>query len=136
MKTTKTRNLLVALLALSVSLSILGLPVFAHHSNAPFDMEHPMTLKGVVTGFNWANPHAYIAIDVKSADGKVANWSVQTAAPNFLHRNGWTRDMLKPGDQITILGFPAKDGTKNLRLDTLTLANGQTFRPYDRNSTE
>ena len=83
----------------------------AHHGNAAYDAEHPITIKGSVTEFVWSNPHCQIYLDVKDAKGKIVAWSVESQSPGILRRNGWTRDSIKPGDQIAVTLIPAKSGT-------------------------
>jgi len=71
------------------------------------------------------NPHGWITIDVKGADGKTAQWMIETSNPNGLMRLGWTKRSLKPGDQITIEGYRAKDGSNTANASRVTLADGQ-----------
>jgi DNA/RNA endonuclease YhcR with UshA esterase domain len=100
-------------------------PLFAHHSLAPFDIQHIVTLKGIVTNFEWSNPHVYISLAVKAEKGNVEQWRVEGNSPNMLNRVGWSREMIKAGDQLTVTGFLAKNGKKIMRLDSITLAGGQ-----------
>jgi hypothetical protein len=79
-------------------------PVFAHHSNAPYDMTRSFTVSGEVTRFFWANPHSYIDVD---SDGR--HWRLEIEAVNLLRRYGWTKDSLKAGDKISCTGARAKD---------------------------
>jgi hypothetical protein len=102
-------------------------PAFAHHARSSFDTDHSITLKGTVTNFEWTNPHAFIYLEVKDAKGNVENWRVEGNSPNMLSRAGWKKDMLKPGDLVSVTGTPAKKDTKILRLENLTLPNGQKF---------
>jgi Family of unknown function (DUF6152) len=119
--TTKMFGVLAAALGLAVSV-----PAFAHHSfAAEYDGTKPITLKGVVTKMDWVNPHSWIHIDVKGPDGKVINWACETAPPNGLYREGWRRDSLKPGDQVVIKGFLAKDGSATMNARSVTLADGR-----------
>jgi hypothetical protein len=84
-------------------------PMLAHHGNAAYDETKEVTLKGVVTEFDWANPHAQIYFDVK--DGKnVTHWGCETLSPGKLVRAGWSKDAVKPGDEITITLVAAKNG--------------------------
>ena len=93
-----TNRLLWALVA---ALS-LALPMLAHHAfAAEFDLNKPVTVKGVITKIEWMNPHAYFYIDVKDASGKVTNWGLEMGSPNGLMRQGWTRNSLKEGDVVT-----------------------------------
>jgi hypothetical protein len=109
-----------ALLALSASL-------FAHHSfAAQYDANKPITLKGVVTRFEWTNPHARIFIDVIDDKGNVTNWNLELGSPNILARAGWTRKALAVGDKVTVEGALAKDGSKMANARTVTLAGGKT----------
>jgi hypothetical protein len=84
--------------------------VFAHHGNAAYDDQHPITIKGNVTEFVWSNPHCQIYLDVKDAKGKLVSWSVESQSPGILRRNGWSRDSIKPGDEIEVTLIPAKSG--------------------------
>ncbi len=111
---------------LAVGVLISGLPIFAHHSfAAEYDSTKPVELKGVVTKVEWTNPHAHFYVDVKDESGKVANWNLELASPNMLMRNGWTRKSLQAGDQVTVTGSQAKDGTRTGNARTVTLADGR-----------
>jgi len=101
--------------------------LFAHHSSAAYDMEHPVNLKGLVTNMEWGNPHVFIYLDVKDDSGNVEQWRVEGNSPNMLVRSGWKREMIKTGDQLQVNGAPAKNGSKVMRLITVTLANGQKY---------
>ena len=91
----------------------ISVPLFAHHSGSAFDQEHPVTLKGTVSSFEWSNPHVFIALDVKDDKGEVEQWRVEANSPNMLTRVGWKKDMIKEGDQLAVTGFLAKTGRKN-----------------------
>lgn len=85
-------------------------PLLAHHGNAAYDEEHPITIKGTVTEVVWSNPHCQFYVDVKDSKGAVVSWAIESQSPGILHRNGWTRESLKAGDQVTITLAPAKNG--------------------------
>jgi hypothetical protein len=90
-------------------------------------MEHPVNMKGVVSNMEWTNPHVFIFLDVKDDSGKVEEWRVEGNSPNMLVRVGWKKEMIKAGDELVVNGAAAKNGSKNMRLISLTLANGQKF---------
>lgn len=113
-------------LAAIVALASNGAGVSAHHSfAAEFDFQKPVTLKGVVVQWEMINPHGWITIDVRTEDGKAARWMVETSNPNGLMRLGWTKRSLKPGDEITVEGYKAKDGSNTANAATVTLADGR-----------
>lgn len=104
----------------------LGGVTYAHHGFVSwFDMSKSTTVKGTVTSFDWTNPHAYIYFDVKDDKGAVEKWSAELGALGMLARAGWSRNTLKPGDEITAIGNRAKDGKPTMHLDKVILANGQ-----------
>lgn len=85
-------------------------PLSAHHGTSGYDMEKVITLNGTVTSFNWSNPHCLVHIDVKDSKGDIKDWIVELAAPTLMTRNGWTKDSLKPGDEVVAETHPAKNG--------------------------
>jgi hypothetical protein len=101
-------------------------PALAHHSfSAEFDGTKVIELKGTVTKIDWANPHVYFYLDVKDDKGATANWGCETASPGSLHRQGWSRDSLKVGDQVIVDGYPARDGSKLADARRVTLPDGR-----------
>jgi len=116
--------------AFALSLAVVGLlaPVgaVAHHSfAAEYDVKKPVTLKGTVTKVEWTNPHARFYMDVKDENGNVTNWNLELASPNVLVRQGWSRHSLNVGDQVTVDGSQAKDGSQMANARTVTLADGR-----------
>jgi hypothetical protein len=98
----------------------------AHHSfAAEFDAEKPVMLKGTVLKWEMINPHGWITVAVDGPDGKTTEWKVETSNPNGLMRLGWTKNSLKPGDDITVEGYLAKDGSTTANAATITLADGR-----------
>jgi len=113
----------LAVFAAVVVLVAAAAPLLAHHSfAAEFDSSKPITLSGTVTKIEWMNPHTYFYIDVKDESGKVTNWAFEMGSPNALMRQGWTRNSMKIGDQITVEGWLAKDGTKTANAKSVVLA--------------
>jgi len=115
----------------TVAISLLAVcgPVAAHHGTAAYDEVNPITLKGSVTEFMWGNPHSQIKFSVKDEKGTVVNWVSETFGPGKLARDGWTRNILKPGDQVTVTLSPAKDGTHEGLLRLLVLPDGRQLGP-------
>lgn len=119
----KTRRLNFLIAAAAILLAVL--PVWAHHGNAAYDDKNPITIKGTVTEFEWTNPHAQIYLDVKDAKGNVVRWSVETYSPGKLVRAGWSKDIVKAGDQVSINLIPAKNGAPVGFLHKLVLPSGK-----------
>jgi len=110
---------------IAAALLFTGLPLPAHHGNAAYDDKNPITIKGSVTEFAWTNPHVQIYLDVKDDKGAMVHWSVETYSPGKLVRAGWTKEIVKVGDQVSINLIPAKNGSPVGFLHKLMLPGGK-----------
>jgi hypothetical protein len=113
---------------LSVGSLLSVAPLTAHHSfAAEFDEHQPVTLKGILTRFEWVNPHGWLYIDVKEPDGKVVNWAIEAGAPNALLKRGLRKTDFPAGLEVIINGYRAKNGTPTANGRTVTLSDGRNF---------
>lgn len=102
------------------------MPVYGHHPfEAQFDWKKPTTLLGSVTKVEWAQPHAQMAIEAKDASGVTGTWTVEMGSPTDLTRYGWTQNLMKVGEKVSIDGWVAKDGSKRISAKSVTLSNGR-----------
>jgi hypothetical protein len=96
----------------------------AHHSTAGFDLIHGTIVSGVVTHFDWENPHSHLSLDV-AGDGDTEHWIIEMESPETLRTLGWTKDTLKPGDRITVTGSRAKDQSFRMRAGYVQWKDGR-----------
>ncbi len=123
-----SRLLHTALIALVGFVALRSAAVDAHHSfAAEFDANKPVTLKGVVTQIDWANPHVWFYINIKDEDGRMVRWACEMGAPHQLQQRGWLRDTMKVGDTVTVAGSLARDGAKRANARLVTTADGKTL---------
>jgi hypothetical protein len=101
-----------------------SVPLFAHHGNAAFDVGKKVTLKGTVTEWVWANPHCWLKFDVKDESGKAVNWVAETSNAADMVERGWSKQIFKPGDQVSVTLEPVKNGKPVGRVLTVLLPNG------------
>lgn len=98
-------------IAVGVAALMSAVPLAAHHAfAAEFDVNQPVKVKGTITKVEWVNPHAWLYVDVKGDDGKVANWRFELGAPNAMIRLGWRKESVPAGLEVSITGFRAKSG--------------------------
>lgn len=108
------------------SLLLASAPAWAHHAfAAEFDAQKPVKLRGTVAKVEFINPHSWIHIDVKDADGKITRWMVEGGSPNALFRRGVTKDALPQGTEISVDGYQAKDGSNRANGRDITFADGR-----------
>ena len=121
------RRVLTPVLATAAALGVLSsAPVLAHHSFAPYETTSQMKLSGVVTEFKWVNPHVYIDIDsVDAKTGEKRHWLIECASTSILNRAGWRFNLIKPGDQITVIASPLRNGESGALLKQIMLADGR-----------
>src|SRR5271169_6876743 len=115
------------LVVLATSLMISG-PAFAHHSMSMYDRGRDTTFKATITQFDWANPHAQITFTAPDEHGSIEKWVAEGPSPNRLANGGWSKESLKPGDQVTIVGNCNKNGSPTMRFVRVTLPNGQELQ--------
>ena len=115
---------------LAAGLAVLCAPraARAHHSTAMYDMANPVTIKGTVKRFEWTNPHAFIFLEVKDAKGEAVEWEVEMMSLNHLRTYGWVRTTVKPGDVISAVGAPARNGSPSMIAGVVELPDGRKIR--------
>jgi hypothetical protein len=115
----------LALVVLAISISV-SAPLLAHHAfSSEFDANKPIKIKGTISRIEWINPHTWVHVDVKEADGKVTKWMIEGGSPNALIRRGVTSQLLKVGMEVSIDGYQAKDGSNRANGRDITLSDGR-----------
>jgi uncharacterized protein DUF6152 len=118
---------MIPILALTVVLGTVSVPLLAHHGAAAFDTSKTLTLKGTVTDWLWSNPHCLLRFDVVADDGTVVHWIGETQNPVTMVNGGWSKFSFKRGDKVTVTMQPVKADTKAGRIMTVLLPNGETL---------
>jgi len=117
------KTVLAALIAVLI---LLPISLAAHHAfAAEFDRAKTVKVQGAVVKLEWTNPHIWIYVDAKDEKGAIVHWQCEGGSPNTLTRQGWTKESLKQGDQVTIDGYRAKDGSNTCNSSSVTLADGK-----------
>jgi hypothetical protein len=117
----------------TVGLLLISRPVLAHHGRSNYDVTNTATVKGVVTQFDWVNPHALIYLDVTADDGKTEKWIAETNSPNTLSRQGWSKTTVKVGDEITLVGHRVKGGGTYINFSKISWPDGRVLTPAIQN---
>lgn len=115
-------------------LSLLAVPAHAHHSSAIFDLERAVTLEGVVTGYEWANPHVYLYVDTGSGRGEAAVWEVEASPPTVMVLRGWSPSTFSPGDRVVVEGYAAKNPAQRMALGVFAETADGTRLTMSRNA--
>jgi hypothetical protein len=115
----------LGLLPSAVVLLLVSAPVFAHHGAASYDMDKITTLNGTVTDYQFMNPHTVIIFDVNDASGNSQKWTAEALSATSMVRQGWSKNALKPGDHVTVIGNISKNGSHTIRLSKIVLPTGK-----------
>lgn len=99
-----------------VSFVFFVVPVFAHHSFAMFDYNKDVTIVGEVKELQWVNPHIHLIVNVPDGKGGMVEWDIEGGTPGNLRRNGWSGTVVKPGDKVSVVIHPMKNGTNGGQL--------------------
>jgi Family of unknown function (DUF6152) len=119
------QNRILASVAAGIVLFGVSHPALAHHGRATYDETKLATIMGTVSSFQFSNPHALLILNVKDGKGNIEQWIGEGTSPNMLVREGWDKRTIKPGDQITATGHPARNGTNSMRIEKIVLPNGR-----------
>ena len=123
-----TMNCIRQPLAAGFFVLLLGFPAFGHHSVAlQFDMTREITISGRIVDMEWRNPHAWLHVEVEGETGRPEMWRVEFGGANSLYRRGWRRDDLPVGTEVSIHGMPARDGSRQMEGDEVTLEDGRSL---------
>ena len=121
------------ILSFACALAALSAPsnLSAHHGSSNYDMSKSVSVKGTVKQFAFINPHCAIYLNAKDDKGNTDEWLVEADSPNNLARNGWSRDSIKAGELVTVVGNRLKDGSKVMRLQKVVFADGRELKPRE-----
>jgi hypothetical protein len=114
--------------ALGIGLLAMSTPAWVHHSGAMFDAGREQTISGTVREFNWTNPHSSFKVEVPAAAGAGEIWAIEMNGPQNLMHDGWKRSTIKPGDKVTVVVHPLRDGKPGGSYVSITLSDGTTLK--------
>ena len=118
----------IELITAGFALLCTSAPLWAHHAfEAEYDQKKPVSLSGTVTKLDWRNPHAWLYVDVKNASGAVDKWQCELGSPNAMTRAGFNPDSVKTGDEVTLDGILAKDGSNTCSTRVVKSKDGRTL---------
>ena len=126
------RNKRLNFFLLVVCFLSVSIPLAAHHGSAGYDMDKELVMKGTVMEWLWANPHCFLKYDTTDESGNVAHWAVEVSNPTDMVKRGWSKQSLKPGDEVTVTVRPAKNGAPVGQLLKVGLPNGQTLIGWNK----
>ena len=109
----------------AISTIAVVVPAWAHHANVMYEREKTLSVQGTVKEFAFMNPHSWIYVVVRDANGQTREWALESSSTASLQRRGWSRDSIKPGDAISATFRPMRDGSPGGELESLTLADGR-----------
>lgn len=118
-------------LGIAVILLVIPCRAFGHHGLAAYDITQAVTIKGTVTEFAFINPHSAIHLDVKDEKGNIEKWLIEADSPNNLVRAHWNKESIKPGEEISVVGNRAKNGSKVMRLQKVVFSDGHELKPRE-----
>ena len=126
------RNTRLNVFLMTVCFLAVSVPLAAHHGAAGYDMDKELVMKGTVMEWLWANPHCFLKYDTTDDAGNVAHWAVEVSNPTDMAKRGWSKQSLKPGDEVTVTVRPAKNGAPVGQLLKVGLPNGQTLIGWNK----
>lgn len=117
---------IIILMTTGLAALAVWVPTLAHHGFAAYSNER-VTVQATMTELRFVNPHVQLYFDVTNADGEIEHWQAELTAPNKLARGGWTKNTLRPADQIQISGEIARNGGRSIRIREIITANGESL---------
>ena len=118
------KNKIIMVVVLVLGVSLFAIPLAAHHGYAAYETDRKITVKGTVTEWFWANPHCVLQFDATDDKGQVVHWGAETENPTTMTRQGWSKESMKSGDQVTVTMLPVKNGKSIGRILEIVLPNG------------